>query len=157
MKSHPAFDCRVCVTAQHREMLDQVLRVFDITSDTDLNLMQPNQTLGGLTSRAIKALDGYFACEKPDLVLVQGDTSTVFCAALAAFYHGIPVGHLEAGLRTGNIKSPWPEEANRVLTSRLAVLHFAPTENARQNLLREGVRRTEFTSPVTRSLMPCSG
>jgi UDP-N-acetylglucosamine 2-epimerase (non-hydrolysing) len=101
--------------------------------------MQPNQTLGGVTSRAIESLDRYFAAERPDMVLVQGDTTTVLCAALAAFYHKIPVGHVEAGLRTGNMNSPWPEEANRVLASRLANLHFAPTEASRQNLLREGV------------------
>jgi UDP-N-acetylglucosamine 2-epimerase (non-hydrolysing) len=127
------------VTAQHRQMLDQVLEFFAIEPDTDLDLMRPNQTLGGLTARAIEALDKYFSTEKPDLVLVQGDTTTVFCATLAAFYHRIPVGHVEAGLRTGNLQSPWPEEANRVLTTRLATLHFAPTETNRQNLLKEGV------------------
>ena len=132
-------DCRVCVTGQHRQMLDQVLEVFGIKPDSDLNLMQPNQTLGGLTSRAVDALDKCLAEEKSDLVLAQGDTTTVFCAALAAFYHRIPLGHVEAGLRTGNLQSPWPEEANRVLTTRLAALHFAPTENNRQTLLKEGV------------------
>jgi len=131
--------CRVCVTAQHREMLDQALAVFDIEPDTDLDLMQANQTLGKFTSRAIAALDEYLAAEAPSLVLVQGDTTTVLCAALAAFYHQIPVGHVEAGLRTGNLMSPWPEEANRVLTSRLAALHFAPTSTSRDNLLREGI------------------
>ncbi len=132
-------DCRVCVTGQHRQMLDQVLEVFEIEPDTDLALMRHDQTLGGLTSRAMEALDTYLASEKPDFVLVQGDTTTVFCATLAAFYHHIPVGHVEAGLRTWNLQAPWPEEANRVLTSRLATLHFAPTETARQNLLNEGV------------------
>jgi UDP-N-acetylglucosamine 2-epimerase (non-hydrolysing) len=132
-------ECRVCVTGQHRQMLDQVLEVFRITPNVDLNLMAPNQTLGGLTARAMAALDEYFAEEKPDLVLVQGDTTTVFCAALAAFYHHIPIGHVEAGLRTGNLQSPWPEEANRVLTTRLAALHFAPTESNRTNLLNEKV------------------
>jgi UDP-N-acetylglucosamine 2-epimerase (non-hydrolysing) len=131
--------CKVCVTGQHRQMLDQVMEAFGITPDVDLNLMQPNQTLGGLTARAIEALDSYLAEEGPRLVLAQGDTTTVFCAALAAFYLKIPLGHVEAGLRTGNLQSPWPEEANRVLTSRLATLHFAPTENNRENLLREGV------------------
>jgi UDP-N-acetylglucosamine 2-epimerase (non-hydrolysing) len=139
LQKEPHLACRVCVTAQHRQMLDQVLEAFSLKPDTDLNLMQPGQTLGQLTARAIEALDGYLATEKPDLILVQGDTTTVFCAALAAFYHRIPVGHVEAGLRTGNLQSPWPEEANRVLTSRLTALHFAPTETARQNLLREGV------------------
>ena len=139
LQNEPRLACRVCVTAQHRQMLDQVLETFSIKPDTDLNLMQPGQTLGQLTARAIEALDGYLATEKPDLILVQGDTTTVFCAALTAFYHRIPVGHVEAGLRTGNLQSPWPEEANRVLTSRLTALHFAPTETARQNLLKEGV------------------
>lgn len=132
-------ECRVCVTGQHRQMLDQVLAVFQITPDVDLNLMVPNQTLGGLTARAVEAVDGYLVAEKPDLVLVQGDTTTVLSAALAAFYHKIPIGHVEAGLRTGNMQSPWPEEANRVLTTRLASLHFAPTSLNRENLLREGV------------------
>jgi UDP-N-acetylglucosamine 2-epimerase (non-hydrolysing) len=131
--------CRVCVTAQHRHMLDQVMQVFGITPDEDLNLMKRNQTLAGLTSRAIAAVDGYLAREKPDLVLVQGDTTTVFAASLAAFYHHIPVGHVEAGLRTGNLMSPWPEELNRVLTTRMAAIHFAPTVNNRQNLLNEGI------------------
>jgi UDP-N-acetylglucosamine 2-epimerase (non-hydrolysing) len=139
LKADRAFQCHVCITAQHRQMLDQVLEGFDIQPDADLNLMQPNQTLGSLTARAIEALDGYLAAEKPDLVLVQGDTTTVFSATLTAFYHKIPVGHVEAGLRTGNLQSPWPEEANRVLTTRLASLHFAPTEGNRRNLLQEGV------------------
>jgi UDP-N-acetylglucosamine 2-epimerase (non-hydrolysing) len=139
LRGEHSIQCHVCVTAQHRQMLDQVLGFFAIEPDEDLDLMRPNQTLGGLTARAIEALDKYFSTEKPDLVLVQGDTTTVFCATLAAFYHKIPVGHVEAGLRTGNLQSPWPEEANRVLTTRLATLHFAPTETNRQNLLKEGV------------------
>jgi len=139
LKADPAFECKVCVTGQHREMLQQVLDVFGVAPDTDLALMQPNQTLGDLTSRAIAALDQYLAVEKPDIVMVQGDTTTVLCGALAAFYHHIPVAHVEAGLRTGNMQSPWPEEANRVLTTRLAKWHFCPTENNKNNLLREGV------------------
>ncbi|MEI7851115.1 MAG: UDP-N-acetylglucosamine 2-epimerase (non-hydrolyzing) [Kiritimatiellales bacterium] len=139
LKAHPDFECHVCVTAQHRQMLDQVLEVFDIRPDVDLDLMKPNQTLAGLTARAITGIDQYLAEYKPDMILVQGDTTTVFSAALAAFYHKIPVGHVEAGLRTGNMMSPWPEEANRVLTSRIAGLHFAPTETSRQNLLREHI------------------
>ncbi len=139
LKADDRFDCRVCVTGQHREMLDQVLEVFGIEADADLALMRANQTLGGLTSRAIGSLDDYMAAESPDLILVQGDTTTVFCAAMAAFYHRVAIGHVEAGLRTGNMQSPWPEEANRVLTSRLAGLHFAPTEASRDNLLGEGV------------------
>jgi len=133
------FCCRICVTGQHRQMLDQVLEVFGIRPDVDLNLMQPSQSLAALTAGALRALDGYLASDKPDLVLVQGDTTTVLCAALAAFYRKIPVGHVEAGLRTGNLEAPWPEEANRVLASRLASLHFAPTEQARQNLLKERI------------------
>ncbi|MBP7936776.1 MAG: UDP-N-acetylglucosamine 2-epimerase (non-hydrolyzing) [Phycisphaerae bacterium] len=139
MQNHPTLRPHVCVTGQHRQMLDQVLEVFGITPDVDLALMQPNQTLGSLTARAIAAIDGYLAEYKPDLVLVQGDTTTVFCASLAAFYHRIPVGHVEAGLRTWNRFSPYPEEINRVLTTRLADLHFAPTAWARENLLKEGV------------------
>jgi len=139
LKKVPEIECCVCVTGQHRLMLDQVLEVFKISPDADMNLMQPNQTLGSLTARAMEALDKYLAAEKPDMVLVQGDTTTVFCAALSAFYHKIPVGHVEAGLRTGNLQSPWPEEANRVLATRLASIHFAPTETNRQNLLKEGV------------------
>lgn len=122
LKADPQFDCRICVTAQHREMLDQVLQTFEIVPDVDLNLMQPNQTLAGLTARAIESLDLYFSAEKPDMVMVQGDTTTVFCAALSAFYHHIAIAHLEAGLRTHNLNSPWPEESNRVLTSHLAHL-----------------------------------
>jgi len=135
----PEFACRVCVTAQHREMLDQVLKVFQIVPDSDLDLMQPDQSLADLTARATQALDRLLRQERPDLVLVQGDTTTVFCAALAAFYNRIPVGHVEAGLRTRNLYSPWPEEANRLLTSHLAAIHFAPTEISRQNLLNEGI------------------
>jgi len=140
LQRDPRFACHVCVTAQHRQMLDQVLEVFGLQPDTDLNLMRPNQTLGGFTARAIEAIDAHLAVEKPGMILAQGDTTTVLCAALAAFYHRIPFGHVEAGLRTGNLEAPWPEEANRVLTSRLAALHFAPTETARQNLLKERVK-----------------
>lgn len=139
LKKCDGIDCKVCVTAQHREMLDQVLDVFGIVPDEDLNIMRPNQTLGELTSRLIEKLDKYLAQENPDIVLVQGDTTTVLAGALAAFYHKIPIGHVEAGLRTGNFYSPWPEEANRVLTTRLARWHFAPTESNKNNLLKEGV------------------
>jgi len=139
LKNYPEIETHVCVTGQHREMLDQVLEVFDIMPDVDLNLMQPNQTLAGLTAKAISAIDGYISEHKPDMVLVQGDTTTVFCAALCAFYHKIPVGHVEAGLRTWNKFSPFPEEANRVLASHLSTLHFAPTNNARDNLIKEGI------------------
>ncbi len=139
LKKDAAFDCKVCVTGQHREMLDQVLDIFGVVPDEDLALMRPNQTLGGLTSRAIAAIDEYLALERPDVVMVQGDTTTVLAGALAAFYHHIPVAHVEAGLRTWNMLSPWPEEANRVLTSRLSKWHFAPTESNRANLLKEGI------------------
>jgi UDP-N-acetylglucosamine 2-epimerase (non-hydrolysing) len=139
LRKTPGVECRVCVTGQHRQMLDQVLEVFAIKPDADLNLMEPNQTLARLTARAIEAIDRYLASDRPDLVLVQGDTTTVLCAALASFYHKIPVGHVEAGLRTGNLMAPWPEEANRVLATRLTTLHFAPTTTSRDNLLREGI------------------
>lgn len=140
LKKHPeAFDCRVCVTAQHRQMLDQVLEAFSIVPDVDLNLMENGQTLTGLTVKAITALDEYLKNDKPDLVMVQGDTTTVFCAALSAYYNRIPVAHVEAGLRTGNLFSPWPEEMNRILATRLTTLHFTPTEWGKSNLLKEGL------------------
>jgi UDP-N-acetylglucosamine 2-epimerase (non-hydrolysing) len=139
LRSHPSFACHVCATAQHREMLDQVLAVFDIVPDADLSLMRPGQSLTDLTCRALKGIDEYLIAQKPDLVLVQGDTTTVFAATLASFYQDIPVGHVEAGLRTGNLQSPWPEEGNRVLTTDLATLHFVPTGISRNNLLNEGV------------------
>ncbi len=138
-KENPAFEPHVCVTGQHRQMLDQVLGVFDVKPDVDLSLMQPNQTLAGLTSHAVAAIDGYIADHKPDLVIVQGDTTTAFCGALAAFYRRIPVGHVEAGLRTWNKFAPFPEEINRVLISRIADWHFAPTQWAADNLIKEGV------------------
>ena len=144
LKKRRDIACHVCVTAQHRQMLDQVMDIFDIVPDEDLNLMRPNQSLSGLTSRALEAIDGYLTTEKPDAVIVQGDTTTVFSAALAAFYHKISIAHVEAGLRTGNLDSPWPEEANRVLTSRLARWHFAPTGTNRQNLLREHVPESQI-------------
>jgi UDP-N-acetylglucosamine 2-epimerase (non-hydrolysing) len=139
LRDDPRFACRVCVTAQHREMLDQVLAAFEIEPEVDLDLMEPDQTLAGLTARAVEAIDRCLVARKPDLVLVQGDTTTTLCAALASFYNHVPVGHVEAGLRTNNLESPWPEEANRVLTTRLASLHFAPTELNRQNLLKDRV------------------
>ena len=132
-------DCKLCVTGQHRQMLDSVLELFGLVPDMDLELMRPNQSLGILTAGAIEKLDAYFLTEKPDSVVVQGDTTTVFAASLTAFYHKIPIAHVEAGLRTGNMLSPWPEEANRVLTTRLAHWHFCPTELNRDNLLKEGV------------------
>jgi UDP-N-acetylglucosamine 2-epimerase (non-hydrolysing) len=139
LKKHPEFEPHVCVTGQHRQMLDQVLDVFEVIPNVDLNLMQPNQKLAELTSRTITAVDRYLVEYKPDIVIVQGDTTTTFCATLTAFYRQIPVGHVEAGLRTWNKFSPFPEEINRVMTSRLADLHFAPTQWAKGNLLKEGV------------------
>ena len=133
------FDVRVCVTAQHRDMLDQVLLAFEITPDYDLNLMLPGQTLFQSTSRILSGLETVLETEKPDMVLVQGDTTTTLCGALAAFYKNVAVGHVEAGLRTGDMRQPFPEEMNRALTGRLATLHFASTTNAAENLRREGV------------------
>ena len=133
------FQTIVCVTGQHREMLDQVLRLFDITPDYDLNIMKPNQDLYDITSRILLGMRDVLREVQPDIVLVHGDTTTSMAAALAAFYQQIPVGHVEAGLRTGNIYSPWPEEMNRLITGRIAALNFSPTPLAEQNLLREGV------------------
>lgn len=132
--------CRVLATAQHREMLDQVLELFGIVPDIDLNVMQPNQTLPALTARLVNELDRCFLDERPDAVLVQGDTTTVMVAALIAFYHKIPFGHVEAGLRTGDLYSPFPEEMNRVLAGHLARWHFAPTTSSRNSLLAEGIK-----------------
>lgn len=134
-----AFESKVCVTAQHREMLDQVLHLFGIQPDYDLNIMQPGQDLTEITSRILKGLKPVLQEFQPDVVLVHGDTTTTLSASLAAFYQRIPVGHVEAGLRTGDLSSPWPEEANRRLTTHLAKWHFAPTETSRDNLLREGI------------------
>ncbi len=133
-----SFTVQVCVTAQHREMLDHALDAFSIQPDFDLDLMRPRQTLSALTARILTALDPVLETERPDLVVVQGDTTTTLAAALAAFYREIPVAHIEAGLRTGDMTQPFPEEMNRVLTSRLAAWHFAPTPRAAEALLREG-------------------
>lgn len=137
-------NCRVVVTAQHREMLDQVLSLFEIVPDHDLDIMRPGQSLFDITGRALGGLGPVLEEERPDLVLVHGDTTTTFVAALAAFYLQLPVGHVEAGLRTGNRYSPFPEEVNRSLTGVLAELHFAPTRTSRNNLLREGVAREQI-------------
>jgi UDP-N-acetylglucosamine 2-epimerase (non-hydrolysing) len=133
------FDTRVCVTGQHRQMLDQVLELFAIRPDHDLAVMQPGQDLTDITAAILRGLRGVLAQVRPDVVLVHGDTTTTFATTLASYYQRIPVGHVEAGLRTGDLYAPWPEEANRKLTAVLAALHFAPTDSARQNLLREGV------------------
>lgn len=132
-------DSAVCVTAQHREMLDQVLELFEIQPEYDLDIMQPGQSLSQVTSAVLGGLEQVLNQAKPDIVLVHGDTATTFAATLAAYYQKIPTAHVEAGLRTGNLYSPWPEEANRKLTGALAALHFAPTDEARENLLKEGV------------------
>ncbi len=129
----------VCVTAQHREMLDQVLKIFEIVPDIDLNIMQAGQDLTDVTTRVLTGMRDVLRTVKPDIVLVHGDTTTSSATALAAFYQQIPVGHVEAGLRTHDIYSPWPEEINRQITGRIATWHFAPTDLNRQNLLNEGV------------------
>ncbi|SDB12058.1 UDP-N-Acetylglucosamine 2-epimerase [Pseudidiomarina indica] len=139
------FEAKVCVTAQHREMLDQVLELFDITPDYDLNLMKPGQDLYDITSGVLLGLRKVLQEFQPDMVLVHGDTATTFAATLAAFYQQIPVGHVEAGLRTGDMYSPWPEEANRVLTGRLAAVHFAPTQRNQDALLAEKVNPDTIT------------
>ena len=139
LRTASTFDVDACVTAQHRRLLYQVLEIFSIKPDCDLDLMRPDQSLTELSARVLVKGGRHLDHTRPDMVLVQGDTTTVLCAALAAFYRRIPVGHVEAGLRTSNIHSPWPEEANRKMTSAIATLHFAPTKTARRNLLREGV------------------
>ena len=140
LKKHPSKSIsKVCVTAQHREMLDQVLDLFEIQPDYDLNLMQPNQSLEQLTAQILLELTPVLKKEKPDWLLVQGDTTTVMAASIAAFYQGVKVGHVEAGLRTGDKRQPFPEEINRRIAGIVADLHFAPTDWARDNLLREGV------------------
>ena len=139
------FQTIVCVTGQHREMLDQVLHIFEITPDYDLNIMKQGQDLYDVTARVLLGMRDVLKEAKPDVVLVHGDTTTSTAAALAAFYQQIPVGHVEAGLRTHNIYSPWPEEMNRQLTGRLATYHFAPTPLSRQNLLSEGVQESHIT------------
>lgn len=131
------FDAKLCVTAQHRQMLDQVLNLFELTPDFDLNIMQQNQDLTDITVHILLKLRDIFVSFRPDLVLVHGDTTTSFATSLACYYHQIPIGHVEAGLRTGDLHSPYPEEGNRSLTGMLSDIHFAPTENAKQNLLRE--------------------
>lgn len=138
------FETKVCVTGQHREMLDQVLSLFELEPDFDLNLMKPGQTLADITSGVLKGLNEVFATWLPDIILVHGDTATTFAASLAAYYHKVQVGHVEAGLRTGNIYSPWPEEANRKLTSVLTTYHFAPTQTSYDNLIKENIDSTNI-------------
>jgi len=145
----PRFTGVVCVTGQHRQMLDQALQAFDVQPDYDLNLMRAGQTLSGITSAVLEGLGPVLEAEQPDIVLVHGDTTTSFAAALAAFYQQIPVGHVEAGLRSGNKLSPFPEEMNRCLTGRIASLHFAPTQNNAHNLRREGIEDGIFVTGNT--------
>lgn len=139
LKKHGEFETLVCVTAQHREMLDQVMDIFDLKADYDLDIMKERQTLVGITCRVLEGLDEVFKKENPDIVLVHGDTSTSFVAALAAFYNQISVGHVEAGLRTYDKYSPFPEEMNRCLTGRITDIHFSPTIRNRDNLLKEAI------------------
>ncbi len=139
LQNEAAIESMVCVTAQHRQMLDQVLNLFNIQPDYDLDLMAPNQDLFDITAKVLLGLRDVLKQAQPDIVLVHGDTTTCFAAGLAAFYQNIKLGHVEAGLRTGNLRAPFPEEANRTLVGRLADFHFAPTESSRQNLLKEGV------------------
>ncbi|MDH5217049.1 MAG: UDP-N-acetylglucosamine 2-epimerase (non-hydrolyzing) [Gammaproteobacteria bacterium] len=138
------FESKLCVTGQHREMLDQVLQLFDIKADFDLDIMKPGQDLYDVTSRVLLGIRDILDENSFDLILVHGDTTTCFAAGLAAFYHNTPIGHIEAGLRTGNLKAPFPEEANRVLVGRLANLHFAPTQSAKKNLLSESVQDSDI-------------
>lgn len=147
LKARKEIECIVCVTAQHREMLDQVLEVFDITPDYDLNIMSKGQTLSDITNRALKGLEEIIREVKPQIVLVHGDTTTTFAGALAAFYNQVDVGHVEAGLRTWNKYSPYPEEMNRQMVGVMADMHFAPTENSKNSLLKEG--KKEETIYVT--------
>ena len=139
LAADPRFDAKVCVTGQHRQMLDQVLQLFELTPDYDLNIMKHGQDLTDVMTGILQGLKEVLISFKPDIVLVHGDTATTFAATLAAYYQQIPVGHVEAGLRTGNIYSPWPEEGNRKLTGTLSTLHFAPTAKSEQNLLNEGI------------------
>lgn len=145
LMADPEFDCKVCVTAQHRQMLDQVLALFGITPDFDLDLMKPKQDLFDVTSNVLNAVKTVYEEAKPDVVLVHGDTTTTMASALAAYYCRIPVAHIEAGLRTGNIYSPWPEEMNRKIAGAITKFHFAPTVSSEQNLLAENVNANDIT------------
>ena len=140
LHAHPYIDSKVCVTAQHREMLDQVLELFEIKPDYDLNIMQPGQTLTDITNNILKGMESVLLECKPDAILVHGDTTTTMATTLASYYQQIPVGHVEAGLRTGNLYSPWPEEGNRKLAGAIAHWHFAPTAQSKTNLLAEGIK-----------------
>lgn len=149
LEARPGLESICCVTAQHREMLDSVLEIFGISPQFDLNIMEPGQTLSTITSKCLLGMENVLAQAKPDLILVHGDTSTTFAGALAAFYHQIPVGHVEAGLRTGDKYSPFPEEINRTMVGHIADLHFCPTASNRENLSREGITKGVYLTGNT--------
>lgn len=149
LKKHKEIDCKVCLTGQHREMLQQVMEVFRIKEDYNLDIMCEQQTLTTITTKVLEKMEPVLKKERPDIVLVHGDTTTSFAAALAAFYQQISVGHVEAGLRTGNIYSPYPEEMNRFLTSRIATYHFAPTKRNEENLIKENISKNIFVTGNT--------
>ena len=149
LASRDEIESLCCVTAQHREMLDSVMEVFDLKADCDLDIMTPRQTLSTITSKCLLGMDDAIEQLKPDMILVHGDTSTTFAGALSAFYHKVPVGHVEAGLRTYDKYSPFPEEMNRKLVTAIADLYFCPTKNNRENLLKEGVTEGLFITGNT--------
>ena len=149
LASREEIESLCCVTAQHRQMLDSVMKVFDLRADCDLDIMTPRQTLSSITSKCLTGMDGAIERLKPDMILVHGDTSTTFAGALSAFYHQVPVGHVEAGLRTYDKYSPFPEEMNRRLVTAIADLYFCPTKNNRDNLLKEGIEKGIFITGNT--------
>ena len=160
LKSSPQFDTTLCSTGQHREMLDQVMALFDLAPDIDLGIMQPGQDLTDITTGVMLGLRDCFNKNQPDVILVHGDTNTTFAATLAAYYHQIPVHHVEAGLRTGDLYSPWPEEGNRKLTGALAAHHYAPTLSSQQNLINEGISKSAISvtgNTVIDALLDVSG
>lgn len=144
LRQQEEFAVEVCVTGQHKEMLQQVLDIFNITPDVNLQVMRDDQSLAGVTTAIIEGMNKYLYASKPDLLVIQGDTTTVMAAALTAFYNHVPIAHVEAGLRTGNLYSPWPEEGNRIIAGHLADIHFCPTEKSRENLLREGINENKI-------------
>lgn len=148
-QKNPNIDCKVCLTGQHREMLSQVMNAFQVVEDYNLAIMKDRQTLTSITTSILENFEPVLIKEKPDIVLVHGDTTTSYAAALSAFYQKIPVGHVESGLRTGNIYSPFPEEMNRLLTDRISAFHFAPTKSNLENLLREGIRQNVYVTGNT--------
>lgn len=149
LKKHEEIECKVCLTGQHREMLRQVMDAFEVQEDYNLDIMRTNQTLTNITTDILEKLESVLQAEKPDIVLVHGDTTTSYVAALASFYQQIPVGHVEAGLRTGNIYSPYPEELNRQMTGRIATFHFAPTKKNQENLFKENIKNNVYVTGNT--------